>query len=67
MTAVADLADSVGTVASCAALGVCRVTVYRKRSPVDPNPRSVEKCSARVHGDPASGNRGEAAISPYRD
>jgi len=39
MTAVADLADSVGTVAACAAVGVSRATVYRKRSPVNPKPR----------------------------
>lgn len=39
MTAVADLADSVGTVAACAALGVSRATVYRKRSPAEPKPR----------------------------
>ena len=39
MTAVADLADSVGTVAACAALGVSRAAVYRKRSPVEPKPQ----------------------------
>jgi len=39
MTAVADLADSVGTVAACAALGVSRAAVYRKRSPVKPKPQ----------------------------
>jgi putative transposase len=40
MTAVADLADSVGTVAACAALGVSRATVYRKRSPEKPKSRT---------------------------
>jgi hypothetical protein len=37
MTAVADLADSVGTAAACAALGVSRATVYRKWSPEKPH------------------------------
>lgn len=43
MTAVAELAESVGTVAACAALGVSRATVYRKRAPKTkvPKPRAT--------------------------
>ncbi len=40
MSAVADLAPAVGTVAACAALGVNRATVYRRRRPrATPAPR----------------------------
>lgn len=49
MTAVAELASSVGTVAACAALGVSRATIYRKRSskagtakPRAINPRALD-------------------------
>lgn len=43
MTAVAELAGSVGTVAACAALGVSRATVYWKRAPKEkvPKPRAT--------------------------
>ena len=43
MTAVAELAESVGTVAACAVLGVPRATVHRKRAPKTklPKPRAT--------------------------